>query len=106
MSEKKLNQKHQKKAPVLTPEEQVKAAAAVLVAQQEAKAKRERVELYGKSVEKMSFRQLRGELRRESRRPSDTSPLTAGLASVLLTVLTNTKTAENPTAKSRMIPGW
>ncbi len=104
MSDKKPHKnpkgKHQfkKLAPVLTPEEKEKALAAQLKAAEEAKAERERVELYGKSVEKMSHRQLRGELRRTIRRehagkpPEPQAGLTICLASILLTVLDNTKT--------------
>ena len=88
----------QKKAPVLTPEEQAKALAARQQAETDAKAERERVELYGKSVEKMSHRQLRSELvktikrKHAGRPPQPQAGLTIGLASIFLAVLDNTQT--------------
>lgn len=88
----------QKKAPTLTPEEQAKVLAAQQKAVEEAKAEQQRIELYGKNVEKMSHRQLRGELRRLIRReyagkpPEPQAGLNIALASVFLTVLDNTKT--------------
>lgn len=87
----------QKKAPVLSPEEQAAQLAAMQKAAEEREAERQRVELFGKSVEKMSHRQLRGELRRTIRReysgkpPVPSAGLTICLASILLTVLDNTK---------------
>jgi hypothetical protein len=87
----------QKKAPILTPEEQAAQLAAMQKAAEEREAERQRVELYGKNVEKMSHRQLRGELRRTIRReysgkpPVPNAGLTIALGSILLTVLDNTK---------------
>lgn len=87
----------QRKAPV-TPEEQAAALAAREKAAAEEKAERQRVELYGKSVVKMSHRQLRGELRRLVKReyagkpPEPQAGLNILLGSVFLTVLENTKT--------------
>src|SRR5713226_7308713 len=94
----------------LTPEEQ----AAVLVAQQkadaEAKVERERVELFGKSVQKMSHRQLRGELRRAIRReytgkpPEPQAGLNICLATIFLVVFDNTKTADNTLRRDQINP--
>lgn len=104
MSDKKPHKnpkgKHQfkKLAPVLTPEEKAAIIAAQAKAAEEAKAERERVELYGKSLGKMSHRQLRGELRRTIRRehagkpPEPQAGLTIAWAAVLLAVLDNTHT--------------
>jgi len=99
MSDKKPHKKHlQKKAPVLTPEEQVAVLVAREKAAAEQKAERQRIELYGKSVEKMSHRQLRGELSRLVKReyagkpPEPQAGLNILLGSVFLTVLENTKT--------------
>jgi|SRR5882724_4934405 len=105
----------QKKAPALTPEEQLKVLAAQQKAAEEANAERQRIELYGRSVEKMSHRQLRGEFVRLIRRehagkPPEPQPgLNIALASVFLTVLDNTKTSRvfetdkkgNPTRVAR-----
>lgn len=83
-----------------TPEEQAKIVAAQQQAAAEEKAERERIELYGKSVRKMSHRQLRGELHRAVRREYSGKPaepqagLNICLASIFLTVLDNTKTSE------------
>lgn len=104
MSDKPKNPKQhsksplQKMAPTLTLEEQAKVLAEVLAAKAKAIEERQRVELYGKNVEKMSHRQLRGELRRLIRRehagkpPEPQAGLNIALASVFLTVLNNTKT--------------
>jgi hypothetical protein len=54
----------------------------------------ERLQAYDKHIQGMSFRQLRGELRREACKPSDTSFLTSGIAGIMLTVLENTKTLD------------
>lgn len=88
----------QKQAPVLTLEQKAALLAAREKAVADEKAERERVELFGKSVEKMSHRQLRGELKRLIRREYSGKPpvanagLTIGLGAILLTVLDNTKT--------------
>src|SRR6266481_7979495 len=97
----KLPQKHrpEKKAAPLTPEEQAKALVERQKAEAEAKAERERIELYGKSMPKLSHRQLRGELRRAIRReytgkpPEPQAGMNICLATIFLTVLDNTKTA-------------
>ncbi len=116
----RLPQKRQQTTPVLTPEEQAKVLAAQQKAAEEAKAERERVELYGKSMPKLSHRQLRGELRRAIRReytgkpPEPQAGMNICLATIFLAVLDNTKTAEtklrpnqiNPTATRTMNPGW
>lgn len=90
------------KAPVpvkITPEEAAKIIAARQKANEEAEAERQRVQLYGKSVEKMSHRQLRSEfvktIRREhaGRPPVAIPGLTIAIASIMLTVLDNTKTS-------------
>ena len=90
------NQKFQ--AAPQTAEERAAALAAHQKAEAEAKVERERIELFGKSVGKMSHRQLRGELKRLIRREYSGKPpvanagLTIGLGAVLLAVLDNTKT--------------
>jgi hypothetical protein len=95
------NRHPQKKAPVLTPEEQAKVLAARAKALEEEKAERQRIELYGKSVEKMSHRQLRGELTRLIKReyagkpPEPQAGLNICLGTVFLAVLDNTKTVRD-----------
>jgi hypothetical protein len=90
------NQKFQ--AAPQTAEERAAALAAHQKAEAEAKAERERIELFGKSVGKMSHRQLRGELKRLIRReyagkpPEPQAGLNICLASIFLTVLENTHT--------------
>jgi len=87
-----------KKAPVLTPEEQAKVLADKQAAAAEAEKERQRIELYGKAVPKMSHRQLRGELRRLIKReysgkpPQPQAGLNIALGTIFLTVLENTKT--------------
>lgn len=101
-----------KKQASLTPEEKEKLLAAQAVAAEEAKAERERVELYGKSVEKMSHRQLRGELVRAIKREHSGKPpvpqagLTIAWASVLLAVLDNTKTVMDKHTRPSQINPW
>lgn len=101
MSDKKPFKKNVKKAPaavVLTAEQQAELRAALEKAAAERKAEQERLELYGKAVPKMSHRQLRGELVRTIKRehagkpPQPQAGLTIAIASILLTVLDNTKT--------------
>jgi hypothetical protein len=125
MSDKKPHQQHrhkkpQKMAPVITPEEQAKILAAREKAAAEAKAEAERIELFGKSVEKMSHKQLRAALHKTIKRehagrpPQPQAGLTIAFATVLLAVLDNTRTADhrlrkdqiNPTATKTMNPGW
>lgn len=89
----------QKQAPPLTQEQKAAALAAREKEVADAKVERERVELYGKSVEKMSHRQLRGEFVRLIKRehsgkpPEPQAGLNIALASIFLTVLDNTHTA-------------
>lgn len=116
MDKEKLNQKrHQKphkkaSAQQLTPEQQAAASAAFEKNVADTKAEAERVHLYGAAVEKMSYRQLRGELRRAIKReyagkPPEPQPgLNILLSTVLLTVLENTQTKENPFAKLAAYP--
>lgn len=91
--------KPNKKAPALTPEQQAEVLAAKQMAQEEAVKERERVELYGKSVEKMSHRQLSAELRKTIRRehtgrpPQPQAGLTILYASILSTILDSTRTS-------------
>ncbi|SRR6266851_1529335 len=100
----------EKKAVPLTPEEQAKVLAEMQKAQAEAKAERERIELYSKSVPKLSHRQLRGELRRAIRReyagkpPEPQAGLNICLATILLTVLNNTETGETRLRKDQINP--
>lgn len=117
------NQKRhfQKQAPVVSPEEQAKILAARQVAAEEAEKERQRVELYGKSVEKMSHRQLRSELVKSVKReysgrpPQPQAGLTIALSTIFLSVLDNTKTVVdkhtrrdqiNPSPRGTMNPGW
>ena len=101
-----------KKAPVqqLTPEQQAEHLAALAKADADAKAEAERVHLYGASLERMSHRQLRGELRRLIKREYAGKPLepqaglNIALGAILLTVLENTQTKENPFAKLAAYP--
>ncbi len=69
-----------------------------------AKQKQTDLKAYDKKVKGMSFRQLRGELQQQAKTPRDTSFLTSAIASVMLTVLENTKTRENPFAKLNAYP--
>jgi hypothetical protein len=98
------------KAPALTPEQIAEAKIAREKVVAEEKAERERVELYGASLPKMSDRQLRGELRRTIKReyagkpPEPQAGLTILYSTVLLTVLENTQTKENPFAKLGAYP--
>lgn len=112
------NKKHHlKSAPPLTLEEQAKVLAEVKERQAASKAERERVELYGRSTEKMSHRQLRGELSRTIKReysgkpPEPQAGLNILLGTVLLSVLDNTKTVvEKYTRPNQINPigklGW
>jgi hypothetical protein len=110
MGESKQNR--HKKAPVkqLTAEEQAAYIAAQAARVAELKAEQERLHLYGATLPKLSFRQLRGELVRTIKRehsgkpPEPQAGLTIAFASVLLTVLENTKTVENPWAKLHSYP--
>ena len=89
----------QKASAPLTAEEQAKIIAAREQAEKEANEEAARLQLYGKSVEKMSHRQLRSELvktikREHAGRPPEPIPgLTVAFASVLLLVLDNTRTS-------------
>jgi hypothetical protein len=102
--------KPQKKAPALTPEEQAAYLVEVKKRQEDAKAERERVELYAKSLPNLSHRQLVGEFKRLIRReytgkpPAPQAGLTIALGAILLTVLENTQTKENPFAKLAAYP--
>ena len=128
MGNEKRNKKPVKPAKVtLTPEQQAAAKEASEKAAAEAKAERERVELYGKSVEKMSHRQLSAELKKTVRREHfkeggkrhPVAGLTITFGTILGAVLANTRTSEitddgrrlrkdqlNPTATKSMNPGW
>ena len=77
----------------------VALAAAAQAKADAAKIKVAALHKYEGDLKAMPFRQLRAELRRESRRPSDSSALTSGYAAVMLAVLENTQTRENPFAK-------
>src|SRR5260370_39140538 len=87
----------------------IEVDAVLAKAQADAKieaAKQKQVDLkaYDKKVKGMSFRQLRGELRQQVKFPHDTSLLTSAIASIMLTVLENNKTRENPFAKLHAYP--
>lgn len=102
MSDKKEHKKPLKSKPVkhiMTEEEKDAFLAEQAVKVAEAKKRQEDLLIYDKRVQKMTLRQLHGELRREARRPKDSSPLTSALATVLGVVLKNTQTPENPLAK-------
>ena len=96
MSERKQKQTVEVDAVLAKAQADAKIAAA--------KQKQEDLKAYDHRVHKMSFRQLRGELRREARSPRDTCLLTSAWASVLSTVLENTQTPENPFAKLQAYP--
>jgi hypothetical protein len=107
------DKKPYKKVKILllqSPEDKAKILAAVLKAQEDAKAERERIELFSKSLPKLSHRQLRGELKRAVRReyagkpPQPQAGLNIALAAILFTVLENTKTPENPFGKLHSYP--
>lgn len=109
----KPHQKHKKVAtPPPSPEQLAAAKAAAEKAEADAKAERERIALYGKAVEKMSHRQLRSELKKTIRREHfkeggkrhPVAGLNIAFGTVLLAVLDNTKTAENPFAKLSSYP--
>jgi hypothetical protein len=119
----KQNRKPKVKVPpvVLTAEQIAANKAALELRNAELKAERDRVEQYGKDVQKMSHSQLRAELKKTIRKehagrpPEPQAGLTIALASIFLTVLDNTRTAMdvklrrdqyNPTAKKTMNPGW
>lgn len=104
MSDKKP--RHQKKPVVqLTPEQLAEQKVAREKAAAEAKAEQERLQLFSKRVDKMTHKQLAGELRRTIKReyagkpPQPQAGLTILYSTVLLTVLENTQTPENPWAK-------
>jgi Ribonuclease G/E len=114
MSDKKPYQKPYRKpvkqAPVLTVEERAAVLEAVKKRQADEKAERERVELYGKSLPKLSHRQLAKELKKAVKReyqgkpPQPQAGLNIALASILSLVLENTNTPENPFGKLHSYP--
>ncbi len=96
-----MNEKKKEVKKPLTQEE--------LLARQKARAKereedRVRAEAIEKALPKMSFRQVRGALKAQAKRPSDGSPLTSAIASIMLIVLDNTKSKENPFARLQAYP--
>jgi len=102
------NQKrHSKKPPLPSPEEQAKIQAALEAEKKAALAESERVQKWGESLPKMTFRQLNGAIRRFIPRPrkrGEEPKSVAGLINVaeaicLNIVLNDTKTKENPFAK-------
>ena len=105
-----MNKKPVKKAPVLTQEEQAAVLAEVKKRQEDAKVERERIELYGKSLHKMTDRQVQKELKKVIRReysgkpPAPQAGLTIALATILSTVLENTKTDQNPNGRLHSYP--
>jgi hypothetical protein len=126
--DKKPNQKRKKvNLPTSTPEQIAANKAAAEKAEAEAKAERERVELYAKSAEKMSHRQLSAELKKTVRREHvkeggkrvPVAGLTIAFATILSAMLDNTSTSPvtedgrrlrkdqlNPAATRTMNPGW
>jgi len=107
----KKNFKKSKAAP-LTAEEQAQIRADLAKRQAEEKAERERIEVYGKSVPKMSHRQLRGELVRAIKRehagrpPEPIAGLTIAWSTVLLAVLDNTKTVVGKHTRPDQVNPW
>jgi hypothetical protein len=99
-----------KKNVELTPEQQAAALQAAETKRAEQKAEQERLRLYGAALETMSHRQLRRELTKTIRReyagrpPEPQAGLTIALGTILLTVLDNTQTKENPFAKLSSYP--
>jgi len=95
-------------AQPLTPEQvqhlRMELAARVLEQQQA----QERAEKYGKSLSKMSHKQLRGELKRTVRRNLSKEGHGAGMelcmGIILSTVFENTKTKENPKGRVGCYP--
>jgi hypothetical protein len=90
---------------VLTDEER----ATIAKSRKEAVAKDRKVaELLAATLPKLSHRQLRGELKRIDRRnitkEGRDGDLGSGLAAVLLTILDNTKTKDNPFGKLTSYP--
>ena len=108
--QKRHNKRKKVSVPEISPEQKAALVAIREAAAAEAKAEAQRVELYGKSVEKMSHKQLRGELRRAVKReyagrpPQPQPGLTIAFSTVLLTMLENTHTPENPFAKLSAYP--
>jgi hypothetical protein len=108
MSDKKPHKKPLKQAVVLT--EEAKAAILLLRAKALAdeKAERERIEFWAKSLPKLTQGQLVKELKRVVRKEyvgkEPQAGLTIGLGTILLTVLENTNTPENPFGKLHSYP--
>ncbi len=94
----------EKKQKAATQVDAVLQATEMAAKQEATKQKQADLKMYDKKVKGMSFRQLRSELRQQAKTPRDTCLLTAGIASVMLTVLENTKTHENPFAKLNAYP--
>jgi hypothetical protein len=111
MSDKKPYKKQsQKPATPLTPEEFAALQAAKLKAQAEAKIERDRVEAFGRTLPSLSHGQLVKVLKKVIRKEYSGKPpvaqagLTVGLGAILLTVLENTNTPENPFGKLNSYP--
>lgn len=94
----------EKKQKATVEVDAVLQAAEVAAKQEAARQRSADLKAYEKRVKSMSFRQLRGELRQQAKAPRDTSLLTAAISAVMLTVLENTKTRENPFAKLQAYP--
>lgn len=102
-----MSEKHKKKHTKvkLTPEQEAELKIAREKAAETAKAEEERLHKYGKRVQDMSHRQLRSELKKVlrgehvGRPPVPQAGLTIAYSTVLLAVLENTQTKENPFAK-------
>lgn len=100
MSEKKSKPK--KLAPVLTLEQQAEVLADAEKRRLEAKNREAELVAYSRRVDRMSYHQLRTELRKRAK--AGEGFLCGGLAAILLIVLENTKTVENPFAKLEAYP--
>jgi hypothetical protein len=111
MSDKKLHKKQpQKQAAPLTQEEFAALQIAKVKAQAEAKAERERVELFARALPKLSHGQLVKELKKAVHReyagkpPQPQAGLSIASGAILLTVLENTNTPENPFGRLHSYP--
>lgn len=110
MSDKNQHKKPLKRGVILTEEQKAQALADLNKRQADEKAERQRVELYGRSLPKLSHNQLRKELVKTIKReysgkpPQPQAGLTIALASILLTVLENTNTPQNPQGKLHSYP--
>jgi hypothetical protein len=94
----------------MTEEQKAAHLAVMEQAAKDRKAEEERLAVYQSGLEKMSHRQLRSVLvktiksEHAGRPPVPQAGLTIALSTILLTVLDNTQTKENPFAKLGSYP--